>query len=223
MSASSTTARPRQAAAQRPEQRGHTAEWVAAVIALSLGAPLVFFYARAIAEGEQRRHETPLRALLGAEAFDQLSAGVKSPEHYYGNSLLAPDFTLQDQHGKPWRLRDQRGKVVVMNFWTMTCQPCVEELPSLLDLVEIVGKRDDIEVVAVSTDNNWNEVAALFPPRNRLRVLFDPERKIVTGKYGTRLFPETWVIDARGVIRLRVDGRRDWANALTIDAIKTFL
>jgi len=200
-----------------------TAELIAAVIALCLGAPLVFFYTRAIAEGEQRRHDMPLKALVGEQAFEQLSRGEKSSEHYFGNSLLAPDFTLTDQHGKPWRLSEHRGKVVVMNFWTITCQPCVEELPSLLDLVQIVGHRDDIEVVAVSADNNWDEVSALFPPGSSLRVLFDPDRKIIRDKYGTRLFPETWVIDARGVVRLRIDGRRDWADALSIDAIKTVL
>ncbi len=198
-------------------------EWIAGAIVLALGAPLVFSYAHALADGETRRKETPLRALLGHGNYERLARGEKTEEHYLGNSLLAPDFTLPDQHGKPWRLSDQRGKVVVLNFWTLTCQPCVEELPSLLELSEILEHRDDIEVVALSTDKNWNEVRSLFPPGNRLRVLFDPERKVVRDKFGTRLFPETWVIDRRGVVRLRVDGRRDWSNPLTIDAIKSVL
>jgi len=54
-------------------------------------------------------------------------------------------------------------------------------------------------------------------------VLFDPDRKIITGKFGTRLFPETWIIDPRGVVRLRVDGARDWSSALSVEAIKSFL
>ena len=178
-------------------------EWIAGAIVLALGAPLVFSYAHALADGETRRKETPLRALLGHANYERLARGEKTEEHYLGNSLLAPDFTLPDQHGKPWRLRDQRGKVVVLS--------------------EILEHRDDIEVVALSTDKNWNEVRSLFPPGNRLRVLFDPERKVVRDKFGTRLFPETWVIDRRGVVRLRVDGRRDWSNPLTIDAIKSVL
>jgi peroxiredoxin len=207
---------------KKPDPRNR-AELIAGAIVLALGAPLVFSYAHALADGETRRKETPLRALLGHANFDRLARGEKTTEHYLGNSLLAPDFTLPDQHGKPWRLSDQRGKVVVLNFWTLTCQPCVEELPSLLELSEILERRDDIEVVALSTDKNWNEVRALFPPGNRLKVLFDPDRKVVRDKFGTRLFPETWVIDRRGVVRLRVDGRRDWSNPLTIDAIKSVL
>jgi peroxiredoxin len=199
------------------------AELIAALIALCIGAPLVFLYARAMADGELRRRQGPLRAMLGDESFDRLERGEKTEEHYLGNELLAPDFELEDKDGKPWRLRDQRGKVVVMNFWTVTCQPCVEELPSLLELADIAHKRGDFEVVAVTTDRDWAEVAALFPPHFRLKVLFDPERKIVRDKYGTKLFPETWVIDGRGVIRMRVDGKREWSEPLAIDAIQRFM
>lgn len=200
------------------------AEVWAALIALCVGAPFVFLYTRAMADGELRRRQAPIRALIGDQAFERLARGEQSPTHYYGNELLAPDFTLQDQNGKPWRLRDQRGKVVVMNFWTITCQPCVEELPSLLELAGIAEARGgDVEVVAVTTDKNWSEVAALFPPEPRLKVLFDPERKVVRDKFGTKLFPETWIIDGRGVVRMRIDGKRNWSEPLTIDAIERFL
>ena len=195
----------------------------AALIVLLLGAPFVFVFARAMADAEVVRREGPLRALLGSQAFEALARGEKTELHYLGDGLLAPDFTLQDQTGKPWRLRDHRGKLLVMNFWTITCQPCVEEMPSLVTLTEIAKRRGDMEVVTVSTDRDWNAVAPIFPPNSHLKVLFDPERKIVRDKFGTRLFPETWVIDARGVIRLRVDSPRDWAAALTIGAIERFL
>jgi peroxiredoxin len=207
-------------AARRSARR---VDLLAALIALCVGAPLVFLYARAMADGELRRRQAPVRALLGDAAFERLARGEKTPEHYYGNELLAPDFTLRDRHGKSVRLRDLRGKVVVMNFWTITCKPCVEELPSLLELAEIARKRGDIEVLAVTTDQQWSEVAALFPARFDLNVLFDPERKVVRDKYGTRLFPETWIIDARGVIRMRVDGRRNWSEPLALDAIERFM
>ena len=204
--------------------KARSREWSAGLVVICIGAPLVFQYARAMAEGEVRRHEAPLRAILGDTSFERLARGEKTEEHYYGNELLAPDFTLVDRPGKPWRLRDQRGKVVVMNFWSITCQPCVEELPSFMDLDQLAKQRgDDIEIVAVTTDKDWSEVAALFPPGANLQVLFDPERKVVRDKFGTKLFPETWVIDREGVVRLRVDGRRDWSEPLALDAIERFL
>jgi peroxiredoxin len=209
-------------AAAREGGRRRVELW-AALIALCVGAPLVFLYARAMADGELRRRQAPLRVMIGDVAFEKLARGEKTEEHYYGNSLLAPDFTLLDKDGRPWKLSDRRGKVVVMNFWTITCQPCVEELPSLLELADIAAERDDVEVIAVTTDKEWSEVAALFPPQFALKVLFDPERKVVRDKFGTRLFPETWIIDGRGVVRLRIDGRRDWSQPITIDAIERFL
>jgi peroxiredoxin len=192
-------------------------------LVLLIGAPFVFVFARAMADGEVRRREGPLRAMLGDEAFEALSRGEKTELHYLGDGLIAPDFTLEDKDGKPWRLKDQRGKIVVMNFWTVTCQPCVEEMPSLITLAEIAKRRKDIELVAITSDKNWAAVAPIFPPRSNLKVLFDPERKIIKDKFGSKLFPETWVIDADGLIRMRVDGPRDWGAALSIAAIDRFL
>jgi peroxiredoxin len=195
----------------------------AGLLVLCLGAPFVFVFARAMADAEVHRREGPLRAMVGDQAFEALTRGEKTELHYLGDGLLAPDFTLQDKDGKPWRLRDHRGKLIVMNFWTVTCQPCVEEMPSLVTLAAIAKKRTDIEVVAISTDKDWAAVGAIFPPRSNLKVLFDPERKIVRDKFGTKLFPETWIIDQDGVIRMRVDAARDWASALTIGALERFL
>jgi peroxiredoxin len=209
--------------ATAPARGATRGELIAGLIVLALGTPFVFIYARAMADGETRRREVPLRVMLGDGAYERLARGEKTEEHYFGNELLAPDFTLTDRDGKPWRLRDHRGKVVVMNFWTVTCQPCVEELPSVLELADIAAKRDDIEVVAVSTDRDFASVGALFPPKFRLKVLFDPERKIVRDKYGTRLFPETWIIDPRGVVRMRIDGKRNWSEALSVEVIESFL
>jgi peroxiredoxin len=183
----------------------------------------VFVFTRAMADGELRRREAPLRAMLGDQAFEALDQGKKTELHYLGDGLLAPDFTLQDKDGKPWRLRDQRGKIVVMNFWTITCQPCVEEMPSLVTLAEIAKRRKDIEVVAITSDKNWEAVGPLFPARSKLKVLFDPTRSVIRDKFGSKLYPETWIIDERGVVRMRVDGPRDWGSALSLEAITRFM
>jgi peroxiredoxin len=205
------------------DARGKSRELWAALLVLCLGMPFVFVFTRAMADAELRRREGPLRAMLGDQAYDALDHGEKTEMHYLGDGLLAPDFTLQDKDGKPWRLSEHRGKIVVMNFWTITCQPCVEEMPSLVTLAEIAKRRTDIEVVTVTSDKNWQTVAPIFPPRSKLKVLFDPEKAIIRDKFGSKLFPETWVIDARGVVRMRVDGPRDWGSALSIDALERFL
>lgn len=206
-----------------PESGRPAREFWAALVALCLGMPFVFVFARAMADSEVRRREGPLRAMIGDQAFEALARGEKTELHYLGDGLRAPDFTLKDKNDKPWRLSEQRGKTVVMNFWTITCQPCVEEMPSLITLAEIAKSRKDIEVVAVTTDKDWSAVAPIFPPRSNLKVLFDPDKKVIRDKFGSKLFPETWVIGPDGVVRMRVDGPRDWGSALSIGAIERFM
>jgi len=199
------------------------ADVAAAALVLLVGGPLVFTFASAFVDGETRRHEAPLRALFGSSTYDQLMAGDPIPQNYLGNDRLAPDFTLRDQDGNEWRLRDHRGHVVVLNFWTVTCGPCVEEMPTLIDLSRIAAERGDMELVTISVDHSFDDIRTVVPSDAPLRVLLDSDRSVTRDLYGTRLFPETWIIDPRGVIRARVDGGRDWASGIAQDAIRSFL
>ena len=70
------------------------AEWLSALIVLVLGAPMIFLFTRAMADGEQRRREAPLRAMLGERTFERLARGVKTEVLFLGISLAAGDFTL---------------------------------------------------------------------------------------------------------------------------------
>jgi cytochrome c biogenesis protein CcmG/thiol:disulfide interchange protein DsbE len=194
-----------------------------ALIVLGLGAPLCFLFAQSVTGAESARRQAPLRAVLGDSAYEALRRGDKSGLHYMGNSRQAPDFTLDDRQGRPWRLREHRGRLVVMNFWSVDCPPCLRELPGLARLSREARRRGDMEVVTVSTDQDWSRVRPVLAPYPGLKVLFDPEKKVVRDMYGTLRYPETWIVDARGVIRLRVDGPRNWSDPLSLDVLELFL
>ena len=105
---------------------------------------------------------------------------------------------------------------MVLHFWTRTCEPCIDELQREIPVFdEVVRGRDDVALLLVTVDANWAAVAPLVPNGLRAPVLFDPSRRVVGGKYGTRLFPETWVVDPAGVIRARLHaGGASSANLL---------
>jgi peroxiredoxin len=119
-------------------------------------------------------------------------------------------------------MSEQRGKVIVMNFWTVTCRPCIQEMPTIELLAEITEDWGDVEVVAVSTDRSWEEAQTIIPHTSRITSLLDAERTVVTEQFGTNLFPETWIIDANGVVRFRFDGALDWSNPVALDLIRAY-
>lgn len=197
-------------------------EQFALVLTVALALPLVYGFGRAVSEGTVRHRETPLRAMLSDARFEALRDGDRGFPHYLGDSLRAPDFTLRDAAGREHSLRSRRGRVVVLNFWSITCPPCLEELPSVDELARVVSRFGDVDVWAISTDDTWDEVRPLLPRDAAATYLLDPTNEVVTGRFGTRLYPETWIIDRDGVVRLRYDGAFDWSSSIAFDVIDSF-
>ena len=100
---------------------------------------------------------------------------------YAGAEKLAPDFTLKDMKGRELKLSDYRGKVVLLNFWTKNCGPCLKEMPSLGELAHMVADRKDVAIITVSTDEGPVDVKdtlkSLLREEAPFPVLFDPGRR----------------------------------------------
>ncbi len=157
------------------------------------------------------------------EARRRCSATCLLRPNYAGYERMAPSFTLKDIRGHEISLDSYRGKVVVMNFWTKTCGPCMEEMPEIADLARILKPMQDVAVVTVSTDDTAKDASDALkmvlreePP---FTVLIDPDAKSIGAKYGTSLYPETWIVDKKGVIRARFDGAREWSNAAVVQLV----
>lgn len=70
-------------------------------------------------------------------------------ERYIGKP--APSFTLKDRGGRPVRLADFRGRVVLLNFWFSACLPCRAETPDLIELYNRYRDRG-LVVLGINTD-----------------------------------------------------------------------
>jgi peroxiredoxin len=106
------------------------------------------------------------------------------------------DFTLTDLQGKPWHLRDLRGKVVLVNFWATWCPPCRKEMP---DLDALYNKfKDQGFVVLAISDEEAAKVSPFISERKiSYPVLLDPGRK-VNDLFIVEGIPESFVYDRSG-------------------------
>ncbi|GAC1419886.1 MAG: TlpA disulfide reductase family protein [Acidobacteriaceae bacterium] len=121
---------------------------------------------------------------------------------------LAPVFTLSDGN-RSVDLARLRGRIVIVNFWATWCPPCIEELPSLLQL-----QRDmpQVTVVAVSQDEDPQTYARfLLDNHVTLLTLRDPSASIPR-LYGTSKIPESYVIDPQGVVRRKFVSAQNWTS-----------
>ena len=122
----------------------------------------------------------------------------------------APDFTVQDGQNKI-TLSAYRGQVVVLNFWATWCPPCVEEMPSLVEMQRRM-KAKGVTVLAVSMDVDEGAYKQFVKDHNvNLLTVRDPDQKS-NSLYGTFKFPETYIIDRNGVMRRKFIGAVDWTE-----------
>jgi peroxiredoxin len=181
---------------------------IAQLIVIVLAGFGVYGFVGTARDGETRRACTALCAL--------------KPD-YAARNRAAPDFELPGLDGRKVRLSSFQGKTVILHFWTKTCRPCLEELPHIASLAKALRPfQNEIALVTITTDESADDAKAtlqsVISATDSFTVLIDPDGDaVVAGKYGTKLFPETWFIDAKGVIRARFDGPRDWEGALPID------
>jgi len=149
-------------------------------------------------------------ALLCAGLFLVASCACYSGSRPPKIGTSAPDFTVQDAHDK-YTLSQFKGQIVVLNFWATWCAPCVEEVPSLVEMQRRM-KSKGVTVLAVSVDVDDAKYLRFKTEHNvNLLTVRDPDQKS-SGLYGTSKFPETYVIDRNGVMRRKFIGAVDWTE-----------
>ena len=134
----------------------------------------------------------------------------------------APKFTVPTDQGKTVTRSDFGGKVLVLNFWATWCGPCIQELPSLDQFARTYSGKG-VTVVAVSVDRNEKRYKDLL---DRVKPAFltwrDPEANL-PARYGTFMYPETYVIDASGKVLYKEAAARDWMDPTFLNYFQSLL
>ncbi len=127
----------------------------------------------------------------------------------------APAFSLKDLKGADVTMAQQRGKVVIVNFWATWCGPCKAEMPILMKLQKVHGPAG-LVVLGVSMDEEGASVISPWlrktkfvvdgqqTPMNFPLLIGTPQVSTAFGE--VEALPATFIIDRQGKIVQRIDG-----------------
>lgn len=134
----------------------------------------------------------------------------------------APDFTLRTGEGRNLRLAEQRGQVVMVNFWATWCTPCRVEMPHLQRIHEQYRSAGFL-LLGVSVDDDPAKALELarrmgltFP------ILFDTD-KAVSRRYDLKTMPSTMLIDRDGSLRQVHRGYKEGVEQLYAQQVRDLL
>jgi thiol-disulfide isomerase/thioredoxin len=132
----------------------------------------------------------------------------------------APQFTIQADNGRTVSVPNFGGKLLVLNFWATWCPPCVEETPSLSRFAAEYANKG-VVVLAVSVDRD-EKAYHRFLEKYRPAFMTAREDKVHTD-YGTFMYPETYIIDARGKVLEKYVEEKDWTDPKLTSFINSLL
>jgi peroxiredoxin len=138
--------------------------------------------------------------------YEHVNASLDSPQFAAAMAKLEADdqhrneanFTLTDLNGKPWTLRELRGKVVMVNFWATWCPPCRKEMPDLETLYQRFGPQG-LVILGISDEDSATVSPFVAQQKVTYPILLDPGRK-VNDLFQIEGIPKTFIYSREGKI-----------------------
>lgn len=124
-----------------------------------------------------------------------------------------PPIHALELDGTAFDLSKVKEPIVIVNFWASWCNPCVEEFPSMLKLVEAL--KGQVAIVAISMDDEEKDLLAfakLFNvPRAGFLVAWDKDKRVMAD-YGVGKLPESYIVGPNRKLVRKVLGIENWAS-----------
>ena len=120
------------------------------------------------------------------------------------NGDPATDFTVAMLDGTNITLSDLKGKVVLLNFWTTTCAPCMREFKEIPAKVLTPFQNSDFVFISVSMGEDKEKVEKRMAQLEKDGVKFNPgldPDKEISYEYAVKGVPSNFIIDKEGIIR----------------------
>ena len=132
-------------------------------------------------------------------------------------NLKFKDFNLQDVD-----LSENKGKIMILNFWATWCAPCIKEMPDLIELSNIL-RKSDYEIIYINQDrsNDIDKIQHYVDKikLNKNNVFLDPKMKL-SKIFKLRGIPTTFIINKSEKVLWRVEGIINWRDERIINWLK---
>ncbi len=186
-------------------------------------APLAFAISTPVSRGVLRAAATFMGLLLALWAWANPARAADAGANVatlveVAGMPLAPEFSLTDTEGKLHRLSEYRGRVVVVNFWSVWCAPCRKEMPAMQNAWEQVRERD-VLFLGVNFEDRPDQVAQFFTKISvDFPILLGGDRDMLKS-WSVKGLPTTYVIDQQGRLRYQVVGEYHWDQPVALETL----
>ena len=158
---------------------------------------------------EAESHTFNWRSLTGPFATVLIVIGVmalitpQEREARLEGDLESPVWELKDLEGNVVRSSDFEGKAVALDFWATWCGPCIQEIPSFIELQKRYADAG-FTVVGVALDDNQQVVQRFISRRDDINypILFG-DAKIQAAFGGVPFLPTTYLIGKDGKVAFK--------------------
>jgi len=134
----------------------------------------------------------------------------------------APDFTLKSLQGKNLNLKEQRGNIIMINFWASWCGPCRKEMPVL---EKFYRKYNDLGVYVwgVNVEQENQAGRDFLKDLNLTFPIFFDQTNTLSATYQVKAMPTTVIVDRNGIIRYVFRGYKSGYEKKYAKAIKKLI
>ncbi|PWK80229.1 peroxiredoxin [Mucilaginibacter oryzae] len=134
------------------------------------------------------------------EIREQYLASLPKPREsaYFTTGETIEPFSTRDLNNNKIKLKELRGKVVVLNFWFIGCPACMQEIPELNKLVDDYKNNPSVVFLAIALDYSW-EIKKFLKTTAFNYDIIDNGRYIADG-YKVGLYPTNVILDKEGKV-----------------------
>jgi thiol-disulfide isomerase/thioredoxin len=191
--------------------------YILAILSVAIVLAIISIYSCEQSESQAPQYENAESQKSVSPIMQAASDGDQKPERLFDEmdiTQLPPtavplDIGLQDVNGMTVKLSDFKGKIMFLNFWATWCPPCRFEMPAMEKLHKKL-KNKDFVMLAVDLQEPAAVVKKYFKKHKlTFMSLMDTDGE-VSGLFGVRSIPTTFILDKEGRIIGGAVGAREW-------------